>query len=1015
MNFTTYFIKHPVISLVLNGMIVLVGALCLSLLSVREYPTITFPTIMVKTTYPNASAELIETSVTNILEDNLAGVAGLDVINSTSQQGSCMIEMHFQLGTNIDHAMTNVRDAVSLARGQLPQQVNEPIIERKTKTDGPPFIVMALESTAMDFGALTHYANLNLRNNFRSLKGVASCEVWGQPYTYKVLLDPKKLYTFGVNADEIYDAIKKSSLSLPVGKFQNAIPVTLNADLKTIADYQNILIKEKNFEDEEKKQPALFLRSVADIHLTTNDEQFRVRINGRPGLCLAINRTTDANPLDVSTLVNKQIKELQQSLPSDLKLHVITDQTDFVRASLHNIKSSIIEAIVFVLAIVFLFLRSSRATLIPLITIPISLVGSMIFLMMFGFSINIITLLAMVLAVGLVVDDAIVVLENIARHIEEGLSPLDAAIQGAREMGPAIVAMTLTLTSVYMPVAFIQGAIGQLFIEFSVALAGSVLISGVVALTLSPLMCAKILKSHQHSLWPQIDRFFEKLTNSYSQSLLFIMQRWKIALMAGIASIGLSLIFANILPREMAPKEDRALIGIWIPPLPGKDMNTLEQKVTALESMIRSTPEALECLSFMGEWGGTVVLPLKPRAERKRSAAEIVGSFRKQAIDFPSVDAWPWSWDSGLPGLDNSFSGGDLSVVISTTDTYRHLFNQIQAIKKNIDTHPLFASARHDLKLDFLSYRIDLNTNLLAKLNLTERQIAKTIEVFFTGDKSINFAKEGILYPVTIEGMTDPWTLNELYVTNTTGKRISIGSVATLTPTTQPKELKHYNQMRSAVLTTELKRGEKIEATMPELLTTANKTLPTDYKKSWTGAAKMYHESANTMAILFVLAVIFIFAILAIQFENFVDPFIVLLTVPLACAGALAVVWAMRQSMNIYTQVGLITLVGLITKHGILIVEFVNQLRRQNIPLMDAIQRAARLRLRPILMTTGAMIFGIIPLILSQDAGFESRRAIGYVLIGGLSFGTLFTLFILPPLCYVIKSFVERIKNQQTA
>lgn len=1011
MNFTTYFIKHPVISLVLNGMIVLVGALCLSLLSVREYPTITFPTIMVKTTYPNASAELIETSVTNILEDNLAGVSGLDVINSTSQQGSCMIEMHFQLGTNIDQAMTNVRDAVSLARGQLPQQVNEPIIERKTKTDGPPFIVMALESTAMDFGALTHYANLNLRNNFRSLKGVASCEVWGQPYTYKVLLDPKKLYTFGVNADEIYDAIKKSSLSLPVGKFQNAIPVTLNADLKTIADYQNILIKEKNFEDTVKKQPALFLRSVADIHLTTNDEQSRVRINGKPGLCLAINRTTDANPLDVSTLVNNQIKELQQNLPSDLKLHVITDQTDFVRASLHNIKSSIIEAIVFVLAIVFLFLRSSRATLIPLITIPISLVGSMIFLMIFGFSINIITLLAMVLAVGLVVDDAIVILENIARHIEEGLYPLEAAIQGAREMGPAIVAMTLTLTSVYMPVAFIQGAIGQLFIEFSVALAGSVLISGVVALTLSPLMCAKILKQHQHSLWPQIDQFLEKITNSYSQSLLFIIQRWKIALVAGVTSIGLSLVFANILPREMAPKEDRALIGIWIPPLPGKDMSTLEKKVTALESMIRSTPEALECLSFMGEWGGTVVLPLKPRADRDRSAAEIVNSFRKQATDLPSVDAWPWSWDSGLPGLDNSFSGGDLSIVISTTNTYRDLFNQIQIIKKNIDTHPLFASAHHDLKLDFLSYRIDLNTNLLAKLNLTEKQIAKMVEIFFTGDTSINFSKDGILYPVTLEGRTDPWTLNELYVTNPGGKRISIGSIATLTPTTQPKELKHYNQMRSAILTTELKRGEKIETTMPELLATANKTLPSDYKKSWTGAAKIYHESANTMVLLFVLAVIFIFAILAIQFENFVDPFIVLLTVPLACAGALAVVWAVGQSMNIYTQVGLITLIGLITKHGILIVEFANQLLRQNIPLIEAIQHAAKLRLRPILMTTGAMIFGIIPLTLSQDAGFESRRAIGCVLIGGLSFGTLFTLFVLPPLCYVIKSSIERIKN----
>ncbi|WP_032112492.1 efflux RND transporter permease subunit [Candidatus Paracaedibacter symbiosus] len=1008
MNLTTYFINHPVTSVILNGMIALIGALCFHLLSVREYPTITFPTITVRAIYPNASAELVETAVTNILEDNLAGVAGLDSITSSSNQGSCFVEMHFEIGTSMDQAMISVRDAVGLARGQLPQQVKDPVIERKTKSDGPPFIVIALESTAMDFGALTHFANLNLRNTFRSLKGVASCEVWGQPYTYKVSLDPKRLYSFGVNVDEIFNAISRSSLSLPVGKFQNETPATLNADLKTVTDYENILIREKDFNNVHKKQHPIFLKSVANISLTTNDEQFRVRINGKPGLCLAINKTSDANPLDISSLVQSQIKELQQNLPPELKVHIITDQTDFVRASLKNIQSSIIEAIIFVLAIVFLFLRSIRATLIPLVTIPISLVGSLLFLTLFGFSINIITLLAMVLAVGLVVDDAIVVLENISRHIEAGTPPLEAAIKGAREIGFAIVAMTLTLTSVYAPIAFIEGAIGQLFIEFAVALAGSVLISGIVALTLSPLMCATILKPQQHHFLPQIDYFFDRLIETYSTILTFILKRQKVVLSATAAAIGASFLLANLLPREMAPKEDRALIGVYVPPIPGKNITAMEQKLIPIETMIKSTPEAAGYLSFMGDWGGSVVLHLKPKAERHRSAAEIVDSFRREASATPSTDVWPWSWDSGLPGLDNDFGGGELAIVVSTTDTYRDLFKNVETARKKIEDTKLFDSVRHDLKLDFLSYTIDLDTNALSKLNLTQQQIAKTIEVFFSGDQSLTFSKDGILYPVSLEGSSNPWTLNELYVTNPSSQRISLGSVATMLPDTQPKELKHFNQMRSTTLNVDLPVGIKIESAMPKLLKSLTENLPQSYKKSWIGAAKMYNESTSTMTILFLLAVVFIFAILAIQFENFVDPLVVLLTVPLACSGALGVVWAVEQSMNIYVQVGLITLVGLITKHGILIVEFTNQLRTQGIPLIDAVRQAAKLRLRPILMTSGAMIFGIIPLVLSNDAGSESRRAIGAVLLGGLSLGTLFTLFLLPTLCYVIKSLVEK-------
>ena len=407
----------------------------------------------------------------------------------------------------------------------------------------------------------------------------------------------------------------------------------------------------------------------------------------------------------------------------------------------------------------------------------------------------------------------------------------------------------------------------------------------------------------------------------------------------------------------------------------------------------------------MGDWGGNVILYLKPLSVRSRSASDIVDSIRPMVTSLPSIDVYPWSWDSGLPGIDDSLTGSELSLVISTTETYPRLFEEIEKTRKFIDEKKFFLSVRHDLKLDAAGYKVDVNTHEMSYLNLTARQIAKTIEIFFSGDQSLTFSKDGILYNLTLKGATAPWSLNELYITNSMGKPISLGTVAKMVPMTQPEKLHHFNQMRSVTLTADMDKNEKIEKAIPKLLNAVEQTLPSNYKKTWTGAAKLYSESQTTMIVLFILAILFIFAILSIQFENFIDPFIILLTVPLACSGALALVWAFDQSLNIYTQVGLITLVGLITKHGILIVEFANQLQREGVNLLDAIVRAASLRLRPILMTTGAMIFGAIPLILSRDAGYESRHAIGTVLIGGLSFGTLFTLFFLPTVYWMIKSF----------
>lgn len=1008
MKLTGYFIKHPVIAIVLNSMIVVLGLLCLYSLSVREYPDISFPTITVSANYPNASPDLVETTVTNVLEDHLAGIEGLETITSQSSAGNTQITLVFRPGTSMDRALSATQDAVGMAKALLPPEIKSPSVERQRKSNGLPFIGISLESTSKDFGELTHYTNLNLKNVFRSVQGVASVEVWGQPYTYNILLQPEKLFSFGVNVDEIVNALVKSRISLPAGHYRNQIPSTLNSDLKTREDYENLLVKTNS------RHPIL-LKSLAKIALETDNTRMRVRVNGHAGVVLSINKANDANPLEVSKEVRKVIKGLQQGLPDDLKINTIIDQSDFINASIKNIRSAIGEAIFLVLIIVFLFLRNIRATIIPLITIPISLLGSLLFLKLFGFSINLMTLLAMVLAIGLVVDDAIIVLENIWRHIEDGLSPSEAALKGAREIGFAIVAMTFTLTSVYLPIAFIQGMLGQLFIEFAVALAGSVFISGIVALTLSPLMCANFLSKDSKNWWPQFDNFLEKITKQYANILQFVLERQKITFIMALISIVACIGFYNLINHETAPKEDRGLVGIYIPPVAGEDIGILDNKTAKLEKNLNAIHESTNRLTFIGDWGGSIVLPLLPHSQRNQTSSQIVDKLKPSFNHFPSMDPHVWSWDTGLPGIDDAGNGSELTLVISTPDNFRQLFDETEKLKGILDRSKLFETVSYDLRLDTMGYNIELDYNQLAKLGLTAGQVAKTIEVFFSGDKSQTFEKDGVVYNLSIRGDSSPWTLNELYLTTNDGKPVSLGAITKMQPKAQPATLDHYQQMRSTTLHVQLHKGDSMAKAIEKLWTITKEAMPQHYKLTWTGAAKALHESSNSMLFLLFLSLAFIYAILSTQFENFTDPFIILFTVPLACSGALIFTYLFGQSLNIYTQVGLITLIGLISKHGILIVEFANKLHKEGVSLLDAIQQAAVLRLRPVLMTTGAMVFGAIPLVLSHDAGSESRHAIGTVLIGGLCLGTIFTLFVLPAVYSIIKSkriTLQKIKNK---
>jgi multidrug efflux pump len=996
MKFTEYFIKHKVVSIILNVMILVIGLLALRNITVREYPDVKIPILSVNTIYPNANQQLIESSVTNIIEDAAAGIPGIRSITSQSSAGNSYVTLSFEEGANLDNALIDLKDAIGQAKSELPEGLKEPIIQKGNFGGSFPFFLISITSNEMNFEELTHYVTHYLKNNFRSIKGVGKTDVSGRPYTMKVTLDPKKMYNYGINVSDVVDALKKYNISLPVGKFRDSIPTTMDMRLISPIDFENTHIATKNGR-------SVYLNNIADVDLTVDTTQNRTRVNGKTGVVIALERSIDANPIEVASALRQEVENLRQLLPEHIKINIDIDQSIFIQSSLKNIYSSIMEAVILVLIIVFIFLGNARATLIPLITIPISLIGSMAIMLAFGMSINTLTLLAMVMSIGLVVDDAIVVLENISRHIEDGMTPMAAAIKGTSEIGFAIVAMTFTLASVYIPIAFIHGIIGQLFIEFAITLAGGVILSGIVALTLSPMMCSVILKNHAHTKETKINRLLSKLDTIYAELLKSSLSKPKLVIGIIIASILISSLVARYSAQEIVPKEDRGVVGIYIPPQPGKNMDDVEAYAAKIEKIAATIPEKQNYLTFMGPWGVNTCIILVDNDNRSRHQTKILESIEPAAKAIPSIDAWPWAWEIALPGVE-AFGSSDLTFVITTTDSYEKLSEYADKMVQAITATGKFIYVKHNVKFDTAGYDIVVDKHKLANLQIQPYVISQTVGAFFSGNQDLNFSKDDILYPVSIISKTTPWSLNEIYVIDSNNNKIAVGSFASMKENVYIAQLPHYNQMRSATITGMLIPIYSIESLMPIISNIAAEILPKSCRIQWTGVADLANRASGTMILLFTMAIIFVYSILAIQFNNFYDPITIMTTVPLACAGALLTGWLFGGTINIYSQIGLITLVGLITKHGILIVEFANRLVDEGEDIINAVSHAAILRLRPILMTTGAMILGALPLVFGSGAGSEARSAIGIILVGGLAFGTIFTLFVLPKIyCWVKK------------
>jgi multidrug efflux pump len=990
-------IRRPVFASVLSLLILLVGIVSFKGLTVREYPRIDEPTVTVTTRFAGASSEVIESQVTKVLEDSLAGIEGVDIITSISRQEQSQITVRFKLERDPDSAAADVRDKVSRVRQRLPSDVDEPTIA-KVEADATPVIWLALNADTISPLELSDLANRLIKPRLQTAPGAADVRVWGERrYSMRIWIDPDRLAAYNLTVQDVEDALRRSNLEVPAGRIESSLRefnVTAATDVQTPEQFRAIGVRTINGQ-------TIRIGDVARVEQAPQDERTSVRYNGRDAISLGVIRQATANPLELSAAVQQMLPRITEELPKGVSIEVANDNSIFIDRSIKAVYTTIAEAAVLVALVIFVFLRTLRASIIPLITIPVSLIGSFALMALFGFSINTLTLLALVLAIGLVVDDAIVMLENIYRHIEEGMKPFDAAIKGAREIGFAIVAMTLTLAAVYAPLAFTPGRTGRLFAEFALALAGAVVVSGFVALTLSPMMCSKLLR---HVDKPsRFDRFMEKVltgvNNGYDRTLGHSLNvRWLVVAIM-VASAAGSWWLLQTTRSELAPMEDR---GVVLANINGPDGATLaytRRYAEAIEKMAMEQPEFDRIFTVVGNPSvaqGSVVMRGKAWEERDRSTMEIAGKMTPRMAALPGISAYPIT----PPSLGQGFRERPVNFIIVTSDSYENLSTVVRQFQDRMAQNPGLVQVDTDLRLNKPEIRMDVDRERAADMGVGVDAIARTVETMLGGRIVTRYKRDGEQYDVVVQTVSanrsTPEDIDRLFVRGRGDAMIPLGSLVTTREVVVPRELNHFGQRRSASITANIAPSYSLGEALTFMEQTAAEILPAGYATDLNGQSREFRSSSGSLALVFVLSLLFIYLVLSAQFESFIDPLIIMLSVPLSMLGALLALKFTGGTLNVFSQIGLITLVGLITKHGILIVEFTNQLREQGVEKLEAVKRAAGLRLRPIMMTTGAMVLGALPLAMASGAGAESRQQIGWVIVGGMSVGTLLTIFVVP-------------------
>ncbi|MDH4426707.1 MAG: efflux RND transporter permease subunit [Acidovorax sp.] len=1010
-------IRRPVFATVLSLLVLLIGAVSFTQLSVREYPKIDEPVVTVTVRYAGASAEVIESQVTKPLEDSIAGIDAVDVITSISRAEQSQISVRFRLEKDADNAAAEVRDRTARVRNRLPNAVDEPVIA-KVEADASPVMWLAFSSETRSPLEINDLVNRIVKPRLQTVTGVADVPIYGErKYAMRVWLDPERLAGYRLTTQDVEDAIRRNNLELPAGRIesqQREFSVTSQTDLTTASQFANVVIRTVN-------GFPVRIRDVARVEEGAASDRSRVRLNGREAISVGVIRQATANPLELSKGVRAMLPTLKADLPADIGIDIANDNSLFIDRSIKSVYTTIAEAVVLVALVIFVFLRTFRASIIPIITIPVSLVGSFALMSLAGFSINTLTLLALVLAIGLVVDDAIVMLENIYRHIEEGLDPFSAAIKGAREIGFAIVAMTLTLVAVYAPLAFTPGRTGRLFVEFALALAGAVVVSGFVALTLSPMMCSLLLKHNPKPNWfdRSMERWLTALSNGYGRLLRWVVTarwgagkegsggglrgavfqaRWLVVAVMVASGAALVVVYPGM-RQELSPIEDRGTILASVTAPDGATLDYTNRYALELEKIGQTYPEFDRVFANIGNptvAQGSVIYRTVDWEDRTRTTLELARELQPKVAGLPGVSAFLIT----PPSLGQGFRSRPLTYVIQTSDSYENLSKVAQAFMTEMAQNPGIIGPDVDLRLNKPELRIEVNRERAADLGVSVEVVAKAIETMLGGRTVTRYKRDAEQYDVIVQtearGRTTPENIDTIYVRGRNEAMIPLSSLVNVKESVSPRELNHFGQRRSATITANLSPDYSLGEALNFMDATAAKVLKPGYTTDLNGTSREFKSSQGALGIVFVLALVFIFLVLAAQFESFIDPLVIMVSVPLSMIGALLALKWSGGSINVYSQIGLITLVGLITKHGILIVEFTNQLREQGMEMVDALVKASAQRLRPILMTTGAMVLGAIPLALATGAGAETRTQIGWVIVGGMSLGTLLTIFVVP-------------------
>ncbi len=995
-------ISRPVLATVMSLMIMLLGVISFDRLPVREYPNIDAPIMSVRTVFKGASASVIESQITQPLEDSLSGIEGVRTVKSVSREEVSQITVEFLRERDPEAAANDVRDRVARVRGLLPEAADDSVVA-KIEADAQAIIWLAFSSDRQSPLEITDYADRIVADQLKTLPGVASVIVGGERrYAMRVWLDAQRLVAYGLTVQDVEAALRSQNVELPAGRIESEMrefTVQASTDLKTPEEFASVIIRQVG-------GTPVRIRDVGRVELGAADDRNIVRVNTRPAVGLGIVKQATANTLEVARAVKTEIPRLEKNLPPGMQLRIGFDSSIFIEKSIDAVYKTMGEALVLVVAVIFLFLRSWRATLIPFVTIPVSLIGAFAFLYAFGFTINVLTLLGLVLAIGLVVDDAIVMLENIYRHIEEGMQPLEAAKKGAKEIGFAVLAMTLTLASVFAPLAFATGNTGRLFTEFALTVAAAVLVSGFVALTLTPMMCSRLLKheTRHGALFMLGERILNGMNRTYRNLLDHVLNaRWitlVLFVLAALAAWGLM----KSLKSELAPTEDRGFfIGFMLAP-EGSTMAYTDQYARQLEGIYKTVPEIRTAFVVVApglERPNPVntalsFVMLKPWEERARSQMDITQSLGpRMFVSMPGVLAFPIN----PPSLGQSFRNPPLQFVVQAP-TYQALDDALEKLMGKVRAYPGLVNADTDLKLNKPQISVSVNRDKAADMGVSVDSIGRTLESLMGGREVTRFKREGEQYDVIVQmepkDRTTPQDLGVVYVRGADGDLTPLSNLIAIEETVAPKELNHFNRQRAAIISANIAPGYTLGDALTFMDQAAKETLPANFQTTLDGQSREFRESGKTLLVTFGLALVFIYLVLAAQFESFRGPLVIMLTVPLAMTGALLALKLTGGTLNVYSQIGLIMLVGLITKHGILIVEFANQLREQGRTVREAVIEASGLRLRPILMTTAAMVLGAVPLAIATGAGAESRSPIGWVIVGGLLLGTLLTLFVIP-------------------